>query len=115
MSKIFTGVIVEGSKKASLLGFPTANIEIDTPITGIYAGTVTVKGTEYRAALFGDAKRKLLEAYILDFSGDLYGQEATFSLLEKMRDHGDFTDDAALKAQIAADVEKVRAYFNAPS
>ncbi len=80
-------------------------------VTGIYAGTVLVDGTEFRAAIFGDAGRKLLEAYLLDFSGDLYGKEAVFSLLEKVRDHADFADDAALKSAIMADVEKVAAYF----
>lgn len=109
--KIFHGTIVAGSKKARELGFPTANIETAEPVTGIYAGTVSVNGTEYRAALFGDAKRKLLEAYILDFSGDLYGNETTFTLLEKIRDHSEFFDDETLKKQIADDVGKVRAYF----
>ncbi|MBX9765333.1 riboflavin kinase [Patescibacteria group bacterium] len=110
-----TGIIVEGSKRASALGFPTANMHVAEPVSGIYAGIVSVDGTEYRAALFGDEKRKLLEAYMLDFTGDLYGKEATFTLLEKIRDHGDFTDDETLKKQIAEDVGNVRAYFTQPS
>jgi riboflavin kinase/FMN adenylyltransferase len=107
----YHGIIVEGSKKASALGFPTANIEITEPVTDIYAGTVSVNGTEYRAALFGDAERRLLEAYILDFSDDIYGKKATFTLLEKIREHKNFTDNEELKKQIAADVKSVRAYF----
>ncbi len=111
----YRGIIIEGSKKASLLGFPTANILVSEPITGIYAGAVSVEGNEYKAALFGDAKRELLEAYILDFSGDLYGKEAVFTLIKKIREHGVFGDDDALKKQIAEDVENVRAYFTQSS
>ncbi|MBY0539602.1 riboflavin kinase [Patescibacteria group bacterium] len=115
MKKTFTGIIIEGSKKASALGFPTANITVSEPVNGIYAGTVFVEGKEYFAALFGDEKRGLLEAYILNFSGNLYGKHATFTLIEKIREHGTFSDDESLQSAIAADVASVKKYFNLPS
>jgi riboflavin kinase/FMN adenylyltransferase len=111
MKTAYTGIIIKGSKKASSLGFPTANIVVSDKISGIYAGRVLVKNAEYRAALFGDEKRGLLEAYILDFSGNLYGERTTFMLEKKIRAHGVFTNDEILKKQIATDIEEVRKYF----
>lgn len=115
MKKTFTGTIVEGSRKATALGFPTANMRVPETVSGIYAGTVSIGNKEYIAALFGDEKRGLLEAYILDFSENIYGKEAVFTLVEKIREHGTFTNDEALRIAIATDVESVRTFFSEPS
>lgn len=111
MPKTFTGTIIEGSKKARALGFPTANMRVTETVSGIYVGVVSLGDEEYRAALFGDEKRGLLEAFILDFSGEIYGKEVTFTLIKKIREHGTFTDEESLQSAIASDVENVRKYF----
>jgi riboflavin kinase/FMN adenylyltransferase len=114
MKKTFTGRIIEGSKKARELGFPTANMAISDVISGIYIGSVFVENNTYNAALFGDEKRGLLEAYILDFSENIYGKEATFTLIKKIREHGTFTNTESLRKAIASDVESTREYFRQP-
>lgn len=111
----YTGIVEHGTKRAAKLGFPTINIPLeDTEVSGIYAARVKVEGKEYLAAMFADPKRKLLEAYILDFSGELYGKEIDIELHEKVRESQQFSDDATLRTAIADDIAKVRAYFKAP-
>ncbi len=112
---IFTGKVTEGSKRASVLGFPTVNIPLaDESLSGIYAGKVRVEDNEYIAAIFADPKRKLLEAHLLDFSGDLYGKEISIELLEKIRENEMFLDDTPLQKAITKDIVRVRAYFKRP-
>lgn len=112
MYTFYSGTVISGSRRASALGFPTANITVNDTVSGIYAGIVSVKGREYPAALFGDSSRGVLEAYILDFSDDIYGEEALYTLHKKIREHASFQNDEALKLQIADDVMKVREYFS---
>lgn len=111
MMNTYSGTIIEGSKKARELGFPTVNIACDENVSGIYAGEVSIDGATYQAAIFADTHRKLLEAYLLNFAKDVYGKTATFVLHKKLREHESTTDTERLKALIARDVEKTRAYF----
>ncbi len=107
--KIFTGKVIEGAHRGMALGFPTANIALsDESLTGVYAGLVTIEGSVYMAALFADQKRNLLEAHVLDFSGDLYGKEITIEIIKKIRDRQVFTDSALLKEAIQRDVQTTR-------
>ena len=82
------GVVVEGDRRGRELGFPTANVALtpDTclPADGIYAGRFRGADGVWRPAaislgrrptFYGDQERSLLEAYLLDFDGDLYGQD----------------------------------------
>jgi riboflavin kinase / FMN adenylyltransferase len=110
----FSGIVLEGSKKASLLGFPTANLSVPNVVSGIYAGTVELRGGTYPAAFFGDTARGLLEAHLIGFSGNIYGEHATCTLYKKLREHATFTDDDSLKKQIALDVEETVRYFKNP-
>ena len=110
----YTGIVQKGAKRGIALGYPTANISLQgEDISGIYVARVYVKEGEapYIAAVFADPKRKILEAYLLDFSNDLYGQTITVELHKKIRESATFSDDAVLRATIAHDVESVRAYF----
>ncbi|MEK7509491.1 MAG: riboflavin kinase [Patescibacteria group bacterium] len=108
----YSSVVEQGSGYGRKLGFPTANIPLeDDSISGIYAARVEVDGATYCAAVFIDAKRQLLEAHLLDFSGDLYGKIVTVTLEKKLRESMQFPDEVKLKQAIAADVEAVRAYF----
>ena len=108
----YTGIVQKGIKRGHALGFPTANISLgDSRVSGIYAARVALEGKEYPAAAFADQERKILEAYILDFSGDLYDKEITVELLKKIRDKKKFENDDDLRFTIAGDVEKIRAFF----
>jgi riboflavin kinase/FMN adenylyltransferase len=109
------GTVVFGEHRGETLGFPTANLDVPpdvlVPKDGIYAGW----GLGHRIALsiganlhFGGTERKV-EGYVLDFEGDLYGEELTIEVWEYLRDEAAFSSEAELVAAIAADVERTRA------
>lgn len=108
----YIGIVQRGEGTGKVLGFPTINIPLeDDSLSGIYATIVTIKDSEYHAAAYADARRKLLEAHILDFDDDVYGMKVTITLKEKIREGAQFKDEKALRAAIASDIEAVRAYF----
>jgi len=109
------GTVVSGDQRGGTLGFPTANLRTDpallVPAFGIYAGAA--RGG--RAAIsigvnphYGGAERRI-EAYLLDFEGDLYGERLLVELWERLRDERAFETEADLVAQIARDVAATRA------
>jgi riboflavin kinase/FMN adenylyltransferase len=115
------GTVVEGDRRGRELGFPTANVavpeEICLPAAGIYAGTFTgADGVERPAAIslghrptfYTDQAYLLLEAYLLDFSGDLYGQAASVAFVERIRAEERFDSVEALVAAMHRDVEAAR-------
>ena len=123
-SKRYSGTIEGGSGYAAVLGFRTVNIPLtDESIEGAYAARVTVKEGEepYMAAAFANQRRKVLEAHLLDFpagggsasggNDDLGGLSITIELFDKIRETKKFDTEPQLRAAIADDVEKVRAYF----
>ena len=109
------GIVVTGDASGGTLGFPTANLRIEhsllVPAFGIYAGAAR----DHRAAVsigvnphYGGAERRI-EAFLLDFEGDLYGQRVIVELWDRLRDEAVFGSEQALIDQIAADVEATRA------
>ena len=109
------GLVVSGDQRGGTLGFPTANLAVDpnvlVPAFGIYAGAVG----ERRAAVsigvnphYGGSERRV-EAYLLDWEGDLYGQRLVVELWRRLRDERAFASEEELVAQIARDVEETRA------
>jgi riboflavin kinase/FMN adenylyltransferase len=109
------GIVVSGDQRGGTLGFPTANLAVDpnvlVPAFGIYAGAVG----DRRAAVsigvnphYGGSERRV-EAYLLDWDGDLYGQRLVVELWRRLRDERAFASEAELVAQIARDVEDTRA------
>lgn len=115
------GRVVEGDRRGRDLGFPTANVavpeEICLPASGIYAGTFTgADGVERPAAIslghrptfYADQAYLLLEAYLLDWSGDLYGQAAAVAFVERIRAEERFDSVEELVAAMRRDVEAVR-------
>jgi len=109
------GVVVTGDARGGTLGFPTANLDVRAellvPQNGIYAGAAG----ETRAAVsigtnphYGGSERRV-EAFLLDFAGDLYGKRLTVELWERLRDEQSFESEQALIDQIARDVEQTRA------
>ena len=108
------GTVVPGEQRGGTLGFPTANLRVETdllvPAFGIYAGAVG----DRRAAVsigvnphYGGTERRI-EAYLLDWSGDLYGDRLVVELWRRLRDERAFGSEAELVEQIARDVEETR-------
>ena len=103
------GVVLEGKKKGGMLGFPTANIPADGSIyAGIYAGEVIWKGTVYPAAIYKDGAKNIIEAHLLDFSENLYGETITIIAYQKIRDSKFFSKKEELIMAIAKDVEDIK-------
>lgn len=109
------GTVVVGDQRGGTLGFPTANLAVDpallVPAYGIYAGFAL--GT--RAAIsigvnphYGGTDRRI-EAFLLDFDGDLYGDQVRVELWRRLREERAFESEQELVAQIARDVEETRA------
>jgi riboflavin kinase/FMN adenylyltransferase len=109
------GTVVAGDQRGGTLGFPTANLALDAhllvPGYGIYAGAAL----ETRAAVsigvnphYGGSERRI-EAFLLDWEGDLYGRRLRIELWERLRDERAFADEDELVAQIAEDVDATRA------
>ncbi|MBU6323554.1 MAG: riboflavin kinase [Patescibacteria group bacterium] len=109
----YHGVVQEGSRKASALGFPTVNIELadDEGVSGSYAALVRIGGETYTAVAYGDPSRKLLEAHLFSYSKTLYGETVSIELLEKIRESERFEDDAAMREAIRGDVGQAQHYF----
>jgi riboflavin kinase/FMN adenylyltransferase len=109
------GIVVAGEARGGTLGFPTANLdvrpELAVPGNGIYAGAAA----GHRAAVsigtnphYGGLERRI-EAFLLDYSGDLYGQRLLVELWQRLRDERAFAGEKELIAQIGRDVEAARA------
>jgi riboflavin kinase/FMN adenylyltransferase len=111
------GQVVEGAKRGRTIGFPTLNLEgIATlvPKHGVYAGRVHLADGQHAAAInigpnptFGEQADKI-EAHILDWSGDLYGQWIELELLDRVREVRKFGSAEELIAQIKVDEAYVR-------
>jgi riboflavin kinase / FMN adenylyltransferase len=120
---IYAGVVEKGSRRGTVLGFPTANVSFEGVESGIYAARVVIDDVAYQAAVYADQTRKLLEAHLIEFSlpgqgqagGDLYGKEIQVQLLKKTRDSKKFEDDAALRETIAQDIQAVKDYLSSQS
>ncbi|MCL4293373.1 MAG: bifunctional riboflavin kinase/FAD synthetase [Acidimicrobiia bacterium] len=115
------GSVERGDGRGAGIGFPTANVavpaEMCLPADGIYAGTFRGDdGADRPAAIsvgrrptfYPDARASLLEAHVLDFDGDLYGQHAAVRFVERLRDEERFDSVDALVSQIAADCDEAR-------
>ena len=101
-----------GERRGTVLGFPTANIPLhDTTLSGIYIATAHVDGANRPAAVYADTRRSLLEVHVLDYSGDLYGEEIVVTLIKQLRASAHFEDDRELRAAIAKDIADVRTHF----
>jgi riboflavin kinase/FMN adenylyltransferase len=108
------GIVVAGDARGGTLGFPTANLDVRpdhlVPANGIYVGAAG----DHRAAVsigtnphYGGHERRI-EAHLLDFEGDLYGQRLVVELWERLRDEQAFETEADLIRQIQDDVDLAR-------
>lgn len=106
----FTGKVLMGKGYGRTIGFPTANIPLTDPsLSGIYAGTATLPdGTVFKAAIYADDERGLLETHVIDWTGDIYDQPITVVVGQKLREKAVFPDELSLMNAIAEDIAKVR-------
>jgi riboflavin kinase/FMN adenylyltransferase len=113
---VVQGEVVHGDKRGRELGFPTANLVpragYVTPGHGVYAcragdGHVAAVNVGVRP-MFVTGRGELIEAYILDFEGDLYGSELRLEFLKRLRGEKRFESVDALIAQMDLDVEQAR-------
>jgi riboflavin kinase / FMN adenylyltransferase len=112
-----SGTVIHGDKRGRELGFPTANLRLDAGCAlrhGIYAVRTAVGGRRYDGvASFGrrpmyDNGAVLLEIFLFDFSGDLYGQSIDVAFIEWLRDEAVFDSATELIRQMQDDSRRAR-------
>jgi riboflavin kinase/FMN adenylyltransferase len=119
---LLRGEVVVGDRRGRSIGYPTANVSVDpaviVPARGVYAGFVGV-GKDVHAACTNvgvaptfERGESRVEAYLLDFQGDLYGRVVDVSFAQRIRPETRFSGVEALKEQIARDVEEARRIAN---
>lgn len=115
------GEVMEGDKRGRLIGFPTANVAFREgrawPASGVYAGRVRLPDGRVlpaainigmRPTFHQHAERPLLEAHLLDFDEDLYGQDLAIEFVEFLRSERRFDGIDEIAAQLNKDVEVAR-------
>jgi riboflavin kinase/FMN adenylyltransferase len=112
------GTVEHGDRVGWRLGFPTANVGVEPgkclPEMGIYSSWIRARGEwlpaassiGYRPTFGGD--RLTVEAHVLDFDGDLYGERVRLAFLHRLREERWYPDEAALIAQMRLDVAETR-------
>ena len=121
-----TDTLMAGNRRGRELGYPTANIAFDAPVAlppdGIYAVHVTWGGENPLSAherhggvaslgvrpTFESSGTRVLEVYLLDFTGDLYGKKLRVGFLRKLRDEKKFDSAEALVKQMDRDTTRAR-------
>ncbi|MCR5347804.1 MAG: riboflavin biosynthesis protein RibF [Fretibacterium sp.] len=115
--------VVPGNQRGRTLGFPTANLELPgagrvLPAPGVYAAALPIHGQWHAGALsvgdnptFGDVHETRAEVFVLDFRGDLYGDDLPVLLLDRLRSLQRFPDGRSLAGQIERDVAQCRDIF----
>lgn len=121
---VVEGHVEHGDKRGRTLGFPTANVASSEAVRsdGVYAGVVqiepTAAGPTFVAAVsvgrrptyYGTDGQRLLEAYLLGFSGDLYGRHVRAELHVRLRPQHRYVDSPTLVRQLDLDVQATRAW-----
>ena len=113
------GEVVSGDDRGKKLGFPTANIVPGPtralPADGVYATWARVENKLYKSATnvgvsptFGNGERRV-ESFLIDFNGDLYGQELNIEFVQRIRDEARFATIDELRAQMDRDVQQAKA------
>ena len=116
------GPVVRGDGLGHQLGFPTANLDatgLALPPHGVYAVHAETGGKTYRAVLNIGLRPTLqnpnpqlrVEAHLIDFAGELYGQELELAFVDKLRPEAKFPSLAELRAQIARDILEAQMRF----
>jgi len=120
------GEVIEGERRGHTIGFPTANIPVNTnlawPADGVYAGWFTRENGDRhpcavnigrRPTFHLHAEHSLLEAHLLDFDGDLYGEQVRVEFIDFLRSEHRFAGVDELAEQLKKDVERTRQVLGA--
>ncbi len=123
MEKTISGKVIKGDGYGRKLGFPTANLDRRSYLRskhnfdfGVYGGPATRQktGQTYRAAIVIGPNdrhgRPKLEAHLIDFSGNLYGEKLVIKLEKFIRPYKNFETEKELIEQIAKDVKFITSY-----
>ncbi len=115
------GTVVHGDERGRTIGFPTANVAVPggmcIPADGVYAAVYRrPDGSEHpcavnigrRPTFYNDAPHSLIEAHLLDFAGDMYGERASVQFLAFLRSERRFAGLDELKDQLVLDIEHAR-------
>jgi len=112
---LLEGPVVEGDGRGRTLGFPTANIvphdDLVTPGHGVYAAFADGRPAAVNVGIrptFETGRGLLVEAYLIDFDGDLYGKTLRIAFVAKLRGERRFPEVEDLVAQMHRDVEEAR-------
>lgn len=116
------GSVVEGKKLGSKLGFPTANIKLFSdyalPSEGVYYSEIIYNGKSYKAAtslgknMTMDEKTVKIEAHIIDFNQQIYGEKIRIRFIKKLREMTKFIDLESLTNQVKKDIADVKNMIN---
>ena len=117
-----SGLVISGKRLGRTIGIPTANIAVPPEVlvlpAGVYATRVVFDGQDYAAVTnvgtcptISDHAPLVVEPWILDFTGDLYGKEIRVFFHKKLRDEIKFPSLSALQAEIRRNAGETRAYF----
>lgn len=119
------GTVIRGANRGRMLGFPTANFapeaDLAIPADGIYATRAHLDRAVYNAATYVGTRptfeqsERLVEVYLMDFAGDLYGESLRVEWVDRVRGDMKFDSAEALTAQMERDVRQVRAILKAGS
>ena len=110
------GKVITAGKRGRALGFPTANLDVQSqqtlPSNGVYATITQVDGKQFASATnigtrptFGEGE-KSIETHLLNYEGDLYGKEISIEFIQKLRDEQRFASPEKLKAQMKKDIRE---------
>lgn len=112
------GRVVPGQQLGAQIGFPTANLELESellPACGVYAARALIEDSVFAAAVNIGTRPTVtvseditVEAHLLDFHGDLYGHHLRLDFLERLRDEKKFESLEEMRFQLTVDVEKTR-------
>lgn len=111
-----TATVIHGYRNGSKFGFPTANLRIDSPLdldNGVYAAAVWVDNIFYKGMLYIGTRPtlnlagKTYELHLLDFSGNLYDKQLTFSIILYIRPERHFNSVEELIEQLKRDRETI--------
>jgi riboflavin kinase/FMN adenylyltransferase len=114
------GIVVEGEKLGGKIGIPTANLKVENellPGRGVYAGRALLGLKSHPAAVnvgfrpTVGGKTLTVEAHLINFSGDLYGQELELQFLKRIREEKQFKGVDELRRQISKDIETTQEYL----
>ena len=115
------GRVVRGAERGATLGFPTANLHPQNrviPRNGVYVTATLIDGQWRRSVTnigtrptFGSDNESSVETFVMDWSGDLYGDVVRVRFLHRLREEKKFSSIDELKSQIERDVARAQNYF----